>query len=135
MSYDYFPGTIELLKELQQQDIACGVVTSSDRHKMEALYKQHPEFPSYFKAIVTGEMVKEPKPSPDCFLLGAKLLGIDIGNCCVVEDSLNGLRAGMSSGARVLGVATTCSRDIIAQHCHSVVDDISQVRVTTLLEL
>lgn len=135
MRYEYFPGVTELLKELKDNNLACCVVTSSDRNKMEALYSQRPEFPSFFDAIVTGEMVTEPKPAPECFLLGAKLLGIDINQCVVVEDSINGLKAGMASGARVIGIPTTCSRDAIKPYCHLVADSINMLNTKTFLEL
>ncbi len=133
MRYDYFPGAIELLEELKGNNVACGIVTSSDRSKMAALYAQHPDFASHFAAIVTGEMVSEPKPSPECFLLGAELLGIDIKDCVVVEDSINGLKAGMASGARVIGVATTCSSEAIDPYCHLVLNDISYLSTKTIL--
>jgi HAD superfamily hydrolase (TIGR01509 family) len=134
MRYEYFPGTINLLNELKLQGIACCVVTSSDRKKMEALYKQHPDFASHFKAIVTGNMVNEPKPSPECFLIGAKMLGVEIKECVVVEDSINGLKAGMASGAYVIGIPTTCSRESIAPHCHQIIDSITKLSSTILTQ-
>ena len=45
--------------------------------------EQHPEFRGYFKAVIVGEMVENAKPAPDCFLLGPKLLDIDIKNCYI----------------------------------------------------
>lgn len=135
MRYDYFPGAIELLHDLKGNGIARCIVTSSDKKKMESLYAQHPDFPTHFDAIVTGEMVSEPKPSPECFVLGAKMLGLNIGQCVVIEDSINGLKAGMASGARVIGLATTCTREAIAPHCHLVMDDISDINIDTILEL
>jgi len=127
MRYDYFAGTIDLLKKLNEQEILCCIVTSSDRNKMNALYNQKPEFPGFFKAIVTGEMVANPKPDPECYILGAKMLGLNIKDCCVVEDSINGLEAGMASGAMVIGIPSTCTRDAIKSHCHIIVDDLSQI--------
>ncbi len=135
MRYDYFPGAIELLDELKSNNIACCIVTSSDRSKMAALYAQHPDFASLFAAIVTGEMVSQPKPSPECFLLGAERLGIDIKNCVVIEDSINGLKAGMASGARVIGLATTCPSEAITPHCHLVLDNISSLSIKTFLTI
>ena len=132
MRYDYFPGTIELLNALHHCDIPCCIVTSSDRNKMKALYAQHPDFANHFSAIVTGEMVSEPKPSPECFLLGAEMLGIDIKDCVVIEDSINGLKAGMASGARVIGLYTTCSREAIEPHCHLAVHDIGSLTIESL---
>lgn len=135
MRYDYFPGAIELLEELNNKNIACCIVTSSDHSKMAALYAQHPDFASHFAAIVTGEMVNEPKPSPECFLLGAKKLGIDIKDCVVIEDSINGLKAGMASGARVIGLATTCTSETIAPHSHLVLENISDLSTKTILTI
>ena len=135
MRYNYFPGAIELLTELRSAGIPCCIVTSSDRNKMAALYAQHPDVTSHFAAIVTGEMVSEPKPSPECFLLGARMLDVDIKDCVVIEDSINGLIAGMASGARVIGLATTCSRDAIAPHCHHTAKDIGSIDIKTILEL
>jgi len=135
MRYDYFPGAIELIEELKRKDIACGIVTSSDHSKMAALYAQHPEFPSHFDAIITGNMVSEPKPSPECFLLGAKMLGINIKNCAVIEDSINGLKAGMASGARVIGLATTCSKESIAPYCHLHESSISTLSINKILDI
>ena len=135
MRYDYFPGASELLKDLKSNGIASCIVTSSDKSKMEALYAQHPDFTSHFAAIITGNMVSEPKPSPECFLLGAKALGLDIKDCVVIEDSINGLKAGMASGARVIGLATTCSREAIAPHCDFIANDISRISTNTILSM
>lgn len=135
MQYNYFPGAIELLNELKDNGIACCIVTSSDKRKMESLYSQHPDFPSHFNVIVTGNMVSEPKPSPECFLLGAKLLGIDIKDCVVIEDSINGLKAGIASGAHVIGLYTTCSREAIAPHCHMVAPTIGNLTTQSLINI
>ena len=60
--------------------------------------------------LVTGSMVKRSKPDPEGYLTGAQLIGVPIEDCYVFEDSLQGLQAGMSSGATVIGLATTNSR-------------------------
>lgn len=135
MEYNYFPSAIKLLDELKSNGIGCCIVTSSDKRKMESLYSQHPDFPSHFDAIVTGNMVNEPKPSPECFLLGAKMLGIDIKDCVVIEDSINGLKAGMASGAHVIGLYTTCSREAIAPHCHQVAPNIGSITTQSLINI
>lgn len=127
MQYEYFPGTIELLDNLKCHNVPACIVTSSDPNKMNEVYRQKPEFKSYFQAIVTGDMVSEPKPSPECFMMGAKLLAIDIKECCVVEDSINGLKAGMASGANVVGIPSTCSRNDIAPHCHAIIDHVEEL--------
>ena len=132
MRYEFFPGALEFVKRLRNSGIPMAIVTSSDRKKMQSLYRQHPEFPTLFDHIITGDMVTKAKPDPDCFLMGAKLLGIDIRDCIVFEDSRNGLIAGRASGAKVIGIATTLTIDEVSQlsdmTAHSVSElDIEQV--------
>ena len=52
----------------------------------------------YFREVVTGDQVEHGKPAPDIFLLAARQLGLAPGNCLVLEDSFNGVRAGAAAG-------------------------------------
>jgi sugar-phosphatase len=54
--------------------------------------------------IVTGEDVTVGKPDPQCFLLGAKRLGVSATSCLVFEDVEAGVRAGHAAGADVVVV-------------------------------
>ena len=107
MLFEFFPGALDFVKQLRAAGVPMAIVTSSDKKKMQALFSQYPEFPELFDKVVTGDMVTRAKPDPDCFLMGAKQLGLDIKDCVVLEDSRNGLLAGKASGAKVVGIATT----------------------------
>ena len=131
--YEFFPGALDYVKRLRDAGIPMAIVTSSDRKKMQSLYSQYPEFPTLFNHIITGDMVTKAKPDPDCFLMGAKMLGLDIKDCIVLEDSRNGLIAGRSSGARVIGVATTLSTEAVSQLSDMTVDAVSQLSVEQTL--
>jgi len=133
MRYEFFPGALEFVKMLRQSGIPMAIVTSSDRKKMQSLYSQFPEFPTLFDHIITGDMVIKAKPDPYCFLMGAKLLGIDIADCIVFEDSRNGLMAGRASGARVIGVATTLSREEVSELSDMTIDAVAQLSVEQML--
>ncbi|MBQ6168094.1 MAG: HAD family phosphatase [Muribaculaceae bacterium] len=133
MRYEFFPGALEFVKQLRDAGIPMAIVTSSDRMKMQSLYRQHPDFPTLFDQIITGDMVTKAKPDPYCFLLGAKLLGVDIKDCIVFEDSRNGLIAGRASGAKVIGVATTLSADAVKELSDMTIDAVSQLSVEELL--
>ena len=52
-----------------------------------------------------------------------KVLGTIPDTTYVFEDSFNGLKAGMASGATVIGLATTNPREQTAPLCHYVMDD------------
>ncbi len=133
MRYEFFPGALEFVRHLREAGIPMAIVTSSDRKKMLSLYRQYPEFPTLFDQIITGDMVSKAKPDPDCFLLGARLLGVDISDCIVFEDSRNGLLAGRASGARVIGVATTLSADIVEPLCDMTIGAVSELTVEGML--
>lgn len=135
MRYEFFPGALELVRQLNEAGIAMAIVTSSDRKKMESLYSQHPEFPTMFDHIITGDMVIKAKPDPYCYFMAAKRLGIDIHDCIVVEDSRNGLIAGRESGARVIGVATTLSADAVSAYSDMTIDAVNQLTVERILNL
>ena len=117
MKYEFFPGALTFVKMLRDAGLPMAIVTSSDRKKMQALYSQYPEFPTLFDQIITGDMVTKAKPDPECFLLGAQRIGVDIKNCIVFEDSRNGLIAARESGASVIGITTTLKPEDVIPLC------------------
>ena len=133
MRYEFFPGSLDFVKQLRDAGIPMAVVTSSDRTKMQNLYNQHPEFPTLFNKIITGDMVTRAKPDPDCFLMGAKAIGVDIRDCIVLEDSRNGLIAGRNSGARVIGIATTLSHEQVSELSDLAVNAVSELSIEQVL--
>lgn len=135
MSFDFIPGILSFIADLRSHDVRIAVVTSSNDKKMEAVYRAHPEIPRLFDRILTAEMFSASKPAPDCFLLGMEIFGTTPENTYVFEDSFNGLKAGMASGATVIGLATTNSRQEIAPLCHYVLDDFSGFTYDMLLQI
>ena len=135
MRFEFFPGALDFVKRLRAAGIPMAVVTSSDRKKMQALYNQYPEFPSLFDQIITGDMVTKAKPDPECFLMGARQLGMDIEDCIVIEDSRNGLLAGRDSGAMVIGIPTTLSVETVSQLSDLTVDAVGLLSVEQILNM
>lgn len=115
LEYPMFPGAIDLLISLEDNNIPAALVTSSNPEKMAQLFRQYPNFAGYFATIIDGSMVEHGKPDPECYLLAAKKLGVSCKDCIVVEDSLQGIHSGQRAGATVYGLWTTLPREIV---CH-----------------
>ena len=132
MKYPVYPGVMEFLTELRQAGIPSAIVTSSDNVKMELLFARQPELRGLVDFIVTGSMVTHSKPNPEGYLKGADLIGVPIEDCYVFEDSMQGLQAGRSSGAKVIGIATTNPRAKVEPLADLTVDSMAGMSLAKL---
>jgi len=64
---------------------------------------------SLFSSVLSGEDVRRAKPDPEIYVRSAEQLGTNVGECLVVEDAVAGIEAARAAGARVVGMAGTCS--------------------------
>jgi beta-phosphoglucomutase-like phosphatase (HAD superfamily) len=61
----------------------------------------------YFRVILDGHQVINPKPHPEIYLRAAAELGIEPRRCLVFEDSHSGVEAARAAGMKVIGISTT----------------------------
>ena len=123
MDYVFIDGFEDYISKIRIRGVKTAVVTSSNRIKMEAVYKRHPHFKSLFDAILTSEDFERSKPDPDCYLKAANRLDSSVEQSVVFEDSFNGLKAGIAAGMYVVGLATTNSDKAIRPYCNRVIGD------------
>ena len=91
------PGLDELLAFLAEHDLPMAVASSSP-HDIIEMDLANGKVRDYFTYIVSGEDVDRPKPDPQVFLVSAERMGTDPARTLVLEDSLNGVRAGAAGG-------------------------------------
>lgn len=95
------PGLWELLNHLEEKNARVAVATSTSHtpafHKLTLT-----GLLSRFETIVTGDEVRNGKPSPDIFVAASKKLGTQPEQCVVLEDSFSGIRA--ASAARMIPI-------------------------------
>lgn len=132
MSYDYIPGALEFMQELKKRGIRSAIVTSSNDIKMSNAYAAHPELLELVDTVLTSEHFSKSKPDPECFLKSMEALGATPQETIVFEDSFHGITAGRASGAKVIGLATTNSREALTPLCDLVIDDFTQISVEEL---
>jgi pseudouridine-5'-monophosphatase len=99
-------GASKLIKNLRNKyQYKMAIATSSFKSSAETKLANHKEWvESYFDAIITGEdkRIKNGKPSPDIFILAAKSIGMRPEECIIFEDAVNGVQAGLNSGAGIV---------------------------------
>ena len=123
MHFEYIDGVVDFMKELREKGVKLAIVTSSNDAKMANAYREHPELKTIVDYIVTADRVTHSKPHPECFMLGAEMLGVEKNYCIVFEDSFHGIEAGNRAGMKVIGLATTNSAEAIADKCALVIPD------------
>ena len=133
MHFEYIDGVVDFMKELREKGVKLAIVTSSNDAKMANAYREHPELKTMVDFIVTADRVTHSKPHPECFLLGAKILGVERDNCIVFEDSFHGIEAGNRAGMKVIGLATTNSAEAIADKCALVIPDFTDLSVEKMM--
>lgn len=102
------PGSRDILDQLETAGAPWAIVTSGTRPLVTGWLKvmklAQPEH------MVTAEDVKNGKPDPACYRLGAERLGLaneEPSRILVLEDSPSGVQAGKAAGYRVVALATT----------------------------
>ena len=86
---------------VRQAGLPHALVTSSERGFMDAVLASTG---MRFDVLVCAEDVTATKPDPEPYLLAAKLVGVDPGDCFALEDSPNGVASAEAAGCRVFAV-------------------------------
>lgn len=96
------PGARELLAGLRAAGIKTGLVTMSMRRMAQSVVDLI-DFDA-FDVIIAGDDATRPKPFPDPYLQACEALGVTPEETVAIEDSPNGLRSAVASGASSIGV-------------------------------
>ncbi len=84
---------------------AVAVASSSRAHFLDSKLQRMGLFDLAAPHVYSADLVAHGKPAPDIFLYTAEKLGIPPSRCLVLEDSVNGVRAGLAAGMTVWGFA------------------------------
>jgi HAD superfamily hydrolase (TIGR01509 family) len=97
------PGIAELFQRANEAGLPIAVASNSDHGWVDGglhrLGLRH-----YIKAVVTRDMVVNPKPAPDVYLKALQTIGIDPARAVALEDSEPGCRAAKSAGLKVVAI-------------------------------
>ena len=90
----------QLICDARTEDVRLGIASSSKLENIVGLLRANlgPNAEAWFDAIVSGEIVKAKKPSPEVYKKALELLNLPPRDCLVVEDSAHGLAASVAAG-------------------------------------
>ena len=80
------PGAYELLRDMQQSELAVALVTGSYRKEIEPVLDSL-GWRDFFPLIITRDDVQNAKPHPEPYLTALERLNFSAGECLALEDS------------------------------------------------
>ena len=121
-------GVTELLDTLDRLGIRKALATSSAKERAERLLDHH-DLIKRFDLIVCGDMVTRSKPNPEIFIKTMDMMNVSPLETIVVEDSKNGIKAAVRSGAfAVLIPDLIHPDDEMKEKSDLIVEDLIQLR-------
>lgn len=103
-------GVKDIFEYIRNNGLKCAVATSTRRESAEKTLHEIGVW-DYLDAVVYGDEVEHGKPEPDIFLRAAKAIGVNPSEAVVVEDSINGIKAGYAADMRVAHIPDTIAID------------------------
>ena len=115
------PGVVEFLARVEASGRPFGIASSS-RHVWVDGHLQNLGWRHRFGVLATRDRAGAPKPDPATYLLAAQELGVDPRKCMAVEDSRNGMLAGLAAGMSVLVCPNAVTQSMDFSGAMAVVD-------------
>jgi HAD superfamily hydrolase (TIGR01509 family) len=97
------PGIEPLFQAAGERGLRVGVASNSGNGWVEDGLKRL-GLRTFVDAVVTREMVLNPKPAPDVYLKTAQALGIEPKRAVALEDSEPGCRAAKQAGMKAVAI-------------------------------
>lgn len=95
-------GAYEILQVCAEFGIPVALVSASPRVLIDAVLESLPDH--RFIVSISCDDVRNTKPDPEGYLKSADMLGVNINNCLILEDSLTGVKAAQASGGFVVAI-------------------------------
>lgn len=125
-----YESTVDLIKQLKDNDIRVGVASSSKNcAPVLAAAGLLELFETRVDGVVSAELKLKGKPEPDIFTTAADNLGVSYERTAIVEDAVSGVQAGRKGDfGLVLGVAREENeQELMINGADLVVTDLSEI--------
>jgi beta-phosphoglucomutase-like phosphatase (HAD superfamily) len=96
-------GLKELIAHLKKREVKRIIASSATLSRINYMCEAA-GVSGDFDEIVCGQDVEKGKPAPDIFNLAVKKSGFTKEECIVLEDSINGVKAGLAAGIKTVHI-------------------------------
>ena len=128
-------GVLDLIKEYHDNGLTLILASSASMPNINRIFKRF-DLDQYFKAKLSGADLKASKPHPEIFVKAAEASGFSKGECMVIEDSTNGIKAAKAAGIYCVGFDSLHSKNQDYSLANIVVSHFKEIaysRVSTMI--
>jgi beta-phosphoglucomutase len=120
-------GVEEIIQYLFDKGITLILASSSAMINIDRVFNRF-NLNHYFTAKISGADLTASKPHPEIFNKAATLGNTPKENCCVIEDSDNGVTAANDANIFVFGYANKLSEGQTLENADLVIDDFKELK-------
>ena len=125
--FSFYVGIESLVERLRDDGIKVGVVSGGSRQRL--LSGRSGELLKRCDTVVTGDELKQGKPSPEGYMRAAHELKVSPAECLVIENAPLGIESAKNAGMRCIGVCSTLSSSHLRQADEVVTDHAELVQL------
>lgn len=107
-------GLHKLCQWVKDRGLKRAAVTNAPRDNAELMISLL-GLNDFFQLLVIGSECERAKPFPDPYLKALKALGASANHTFIFEDSVSGIKAGVSAGMPVVGITTRNPESLLMQ--------------------
>ncbi len=104
--------TMGFLHSVKQDNYLTGLATMSHCMQVEKVLGIM-NIKDQFKFVITRDEIENAKPHPEIYLRMKNKLQVEPEECIVIEDSVAGIKAGLSANMNVFAVTNSITRDLV----------------------
>ncbi len=111
------PNIGPALKVMKELDLKISIYTSDRLENLKSIMRKL-KLETFFDGLIGGDLVKNPKPDPEGFLLACEAVGVSLEHSIYVGDTVDDMQmAKLSSDGQGWGVTTgLCSQKELLKH-------------------
>jgi len=100
---ELMPHVKETLDYLKEKNIRIALVTSSHKSIVDTVLGHH-NLMDYFEFFITRELVENPKPNAEPYLLAIDKIGLPKEEIVAIEDTITGFMAATAAGLTCIAI-------------------------------